>query len=302
MWFAMDGTMEDEEPSVQQFCVRFKEASSALEFEEIIMKEKDNIPTDKAPPKITDVKVKTEKVEEKKTEEKPNTLASILAQPVEIKEDKKEDSPKKNLFGGLAAAMKESNTSKNTSGGFSFNFGAPKTEEKKVDEGTPAVSSGQAAQGGFSFSFGGGSKPSSGGFGSIAAKGNENAFSNGGFNFANKGKSIFAPTAPPKKDEGGDNEEVEGGDADPYFEPVIELPDLVEVKTGEEGWETIFTSRAKLFRWNDKQWKERGLGECKATVQNTIDIHIQKIGSNEYIFKGTYDTSQLFSTVKSDEK
>ena len=108
MWFAMDGTMEDEEPSVQQFCVRFKEATSASEFEEIIMKEKDNIPTDKAPPKITDVKVKKaeEKTEEKKPEEKPNTLASILAQPVEIKEEKKEDTPKKNLFGGLAAAMK----------------------------------------------------------------------------------------------------------------------------------------------------------------------------------------------------
>ena len=273
MWFAMDGTMEDEEPSVQQFCVRFKEPKSASDFEEIIMKEKNNIPTDQTgPPKITEVKVKTEKVEQKKPEEKPSTLASILAQPVEIKEDKPEE-PKKNLFGGLAAAMKESNTSKNTSGGFSFNFGAPKPDEKK-DVATPEVSSGQAAQGGFSFSFGGGSKPSSGGFGSIAAKGNENAFSNGGFNFANKGKSIFAPTAPPKGDnENGDNEEVEGGDADPYFEPVIDLPDLVEVKTGEEGWETIFSSRAKLFRWNDKQWKERGLGECKGTVKNTINIH-----------------------------
>ena len=273
MWFAMDGTMEDEEPSVQQFCVRFKEPKSASDFEEIIMKEKDNIPTDQGPPKITEVKVKTEKVEPKKPEEKPSTLASILAQPVEIKEDKPEE-PKKNLFGGLAAAMKESNTSKNTSGGFSFNFGAPKADEKK-DAAAPEVSSGQAAQGGFSFSFGGGSKPSSGGFGSIAAKGNENAFSNGGFNFANKGKSIFAPTAPPKNDENGDNEEVEGGDADPYFEPVIDLPDLVEVKTGEEGWETIFTSRAKLFRWNDKQWKERGLGECKGTVK-MLFIHFSR--------------------------
>jgi hypothetical protein len=83
MWFAMDGTMEDEEPSVQQFCVRFKEPKSASDFEEIIMKEKDNIPTDQTgPPKITEVKVKTEKVEQKKPEEKPSTLASILAQPV----------------------------------------------------------------------------------------------------------------------------------------------------------------------------------------------------------------------------
>ena len=49
----------------------------------------------------------------------------------------------------------------------------------------------------------------------------------------------------------------------PHFEPVIALPDLVEVKTGEEDETSTFCSRGKLYRWHDGQWKERGLGEMK---------------------------------------
>ncbi|CAL1276110.1 unnamed protein product [Larinioides sclopetarius] len=53
--------------------------------------------------------------------------------------------------------------------------------------------------------------------------------------------------------------------ADIHFEPVIPLPDLVEVKTGEEDEVPIFVHRAKLFRFDTatKQWKERGVGDIK---------------------------------------
>ena len=44
---------------------------------------------------------------------------------------------------------------------------------------------------------------------------------------------------------------------DPHFEPVLPLPDLVEVRTGEEGDEVLFQSRSKLYRFDDA-WKERG--------------------------------------------
>ncbi|XP_065211269.1 ranBP2-like and GRIP domain-containing protein 4 isoform X2 [Planococcus citri] len=62
-----------------------------------------------------------------------------------------------------------------------------------------------------------------------------------------------------------DDDEVVKNDQDPYFEPVIPLPDIVEVKTGEENEEIKFCERAKLFRYDieDKQWKERGVGELK---------------------------------------
>ena len=66
-----------------------------------------------------------------------------------------------------------------------------------------------------------------------------------------------------KLDEDEKNEQDAEGDAGPHFEPIIPLPDLVDVKTGEEDEETLFTHRGKLYRWNDKQWKERGLGDMK---------------------------------------
>lgn len=49
------------------------------------------------------------------------------------------------------------------------------------------------------------------------------------------------------------------------FKPVVPLPALVDVKTGEEEEEKMFGERAKLFRFDSdtKEWKERGIGEIK---------------------------------------
>ncbi|XP_069060585.1 E3 SUMO-protein ligase RanBP2-like isoform X2 [Pleurodeles waltl] len=54
-------------------------------------------------------------------------------------------------------------------------------------------------------------------------------------------------------------------DDGPHFEPVVPLPDKVEVKTGEEDEEELFSNRAKLFRFDNdlKEWKERGIGIVK---------------------------------------
>lgn len=49
----------------------------------------------------------------------------------------------------------------------------------------------------------------------------------------------------------------------PDFKPIIPLPEVVEVKTGEEGQDILFDQRAKLFRFSDAQWKERGVGQLK---------------------------------------
>ena len=37
----------------------------------------------------------------------------------------------------------------------------------------------------------------------------------------------------------------------------------VAVKTGTEGEVCLFKERAKLFRFRDSQWKERGIGNAK---------------------------------------
>jgi E3 SUMO-protein ligase RanBP2 len=33
--------------------------------------------------------------------------------------------------------------------------------------------------------------------------------------------------------------------------------------TGEEGEEKVFSHRAKLYRYDNQQWKERAIGEMK---------------------------------------
>ncbi|KAG8197151.1 hypothetical protein JTE90_011312 [Oedothorax gibbosus] len=74
-------------------------------------------------------------------------------------------------------------------------------------------------------------------------------------------KSPRSPAAPSDADE---EDEVEDSEADNlYFEPVIPLPPKVEVKTGEEEEKVLFCKRAKLFRFSNSEWKERGLGDIK---------------------------------------
>lgn len=56
------------------------------------------------------------------------------------------------------------------------------------------------------------------------------------------------------------------------------MPDVVEVKTGEEDEIPVFCQRAKLFRFDGKtkEWKEKGIGEFKILKhKNKCKILIQ---------------------------
>lgn len=64
-------------------------------------------------------------------------------------------------------------------------------------------------------------------------------------------------------EEADENEYHEEEENQTYFTPVIPLPDKIEVKTGEEDEELLYCHRAKLFRFVDKEWKERGIGDVK---------------------------------------
>ncbi|XP_066584768.1 E3 SUMO-protein ligase RanBP2-like [Prorops nasuta] len=99
------------------------------------------------------------------------------------------------------------------------------------------------------------------------------------FSFAGAGTSVFGNTSTTKKtnDSGelkktDDNEEEEDYDEnendqehDPHFEPIVPMPDAIEVRTGEEDEDIVFSQRAKLYRYtaDTKEWKERGVGEMK---------------------------------------
>uniref|UniRef100_A0A452J4I4 Uncharacterized protein n=1 Tax=Gopherus agassizii TaxID=38772 RepID=A0A452J4I4_9SAUR len=111
------------------------------------------------------------------------------------------------------------------------------------------------------------------------------------FNFQDPGKPVFGT---PSSDLANRSHETDGGsihDADddddgPHFEPVVPLPDKVEVKTGEEDEEEFFCNRAKLFRFDTelKEWKERGIGNVKI-LRHKISGKIRLLMRREQILK-----------------
>lgn len=111
------------------------------------------------------------------------------------------------------------------------------------------------------------------------------------------GKSVFGT---PASELASKNQETDGGsthgdddDDGPHFEPVVPLPDKIEVKTGEEDEEEFFCNRAKLFRFDTefKEWKERGIGSVKILRHKTSGKirllmrreQVLKICANHYI-------------------
>lgn len=121
-------------------------------------------------------------------------------------------------------------------------------------------------------------------FSTLAAKNDQNAFKKDpNFSFEGAGSSVFGSkflnannsnlntsknnTSVTEQDENENKEEDEETEQehDPHFEPIIPLPDAIEVRTGEEDEEKVFCQRAKLYRFdsNTKEWKERGVGEMK---------------------------------------
>ena len=79
--------------------------------------------------------------------------------------------------------------------------------------------------------------------------------------FPDAGTRLFNSPSAADHDESATEEDHVG----PHFEPIIPLPDKIDVKTGEEDEEVMFSHRAKLYRFvaEDKQWKERGVGDIK---------------------------------------
>ncbi|KAL6255296.1 hypothetical protein P5V15_013636 [Pogonomyrmex californicus] len=144
-----------------------------------------------------------------------------------------------------------------TTTGFSFRM--PKVEDKSASESGKTTLSKSEETTSANFVFGMPVKSST------PAKIGDSPFTFGsptksfGFNFMAK--------SPAKSPGGGgetsEDEVVESEDI--HFSPIVPLPDKIEVKTGEEDEEVLYSHRAKLFRFDtvEKQWKERGLGDIK---------------------------------------
>ncbi|XP_010285594.1 PREDICTED: E3 SUMO-protein ligase RanBP2 [Phaethon lepturus] len=114
-----------------------------------------------------------------------------------------------------------------------------------------------------------------------------------GFSFSFK--SALSPSKSPAKqnqsrtsvgtDEDSDVTQEEERDGQ-YFEPVVPLPDLVEVTSGEENEQVIFSHRAKLYRYDKdaNQWKERGIGDIKI-LQNYDNKQVRIVMRRDQVLK-----------------
>ena len=80
--------------------------------------------------------------------------------------------------------------------------------------------------------------------------------------------SFKLPTVSAPEQEGVESHELSAHEPDIHFDPIVTLPEEVDVRSGEENEDVVFAERAKLFRFdsNLKQWKERGVGEMKVLV------------------------------------
>ncbi|XP_062258381.1 E3 SUMO-protein ligase RanBP2 isoform X2 [Platichthys flesus] len=107
------------------------------------------------------------------------------------------------------------------------------------------------------------------------------------------GLSSYTPEAGKAAESDNESTHVEEDEDGPHFEPIVPLPDKVDVKTGEEEEEEMFCNRAKLYRFDTetKEWKERGIGNVKILKHSTKGKvrllmrreQVLKICANHYI-------------------
>merc|ERR1719342_1768512 len=146
-------------------------------------------------------------------------------------------------FGGAAAPSNTDSTTtpKAATSGFSFGTPSSKAAPSSLSFGTPSTTATATTNGDAKSPFG-------------ATSGHQ-------FSFSGVKTSPTKPTSPRKHNESttSENEYYQDDENDNlYFEPVIPLPDKVDVKTGEEDETVLYSHRAKLFRYVEGEWKERG--------------------------------------------
>lgn len=172
-------------------------------------------------------------------------------------------SSKSSGFGGGAA------TANGKSG---FGFGGSSSTPSPFTASSAGVFSGLPSSnsgGSFASATGfGGVRPLGGGLSSFASPANS-----GGIIGASAGpvKAFGAPAAEDEEEdeeEGSADSDPEGAEEKPKEKRFTEQ----EVETGEENEDTLFSCKAKLFNYSDKEWKERGVGTFKLNVNEAFDF------------------------------
>ncbi len=70
----------------------------------------------------------------------------------------------------------------------------------------------------------------------------------------------------------------------PHFEPLVSLPLIDKLNSGEEDEKVLFCHRAKLYRFDNCQWKERGVGNMKI-LKHQISSKVRLLMRRDQILK-----------------
>lgn len=86
------------------------------------------------------------------------------------------------------------------------------------------------------------------------------------------------------KNSATDDSYNEEHDPIPEFQPIIPLPDKIEEVTGEENDIILFEKRAKLYKYIEKEWKEKGIGILKI-LRNSDTNKVRLVMRREQVHK-----------------
>ncbi|KAF8383799.1 hypothetical protein PRIPAC_72941, partial [Pristionchus pacificus] len=114
------------------------------------------------------------------------------------------------------------------------------------------------------------------------------------FSFSTPKPAINTEVKEEPADDENDEDHVEEYEPDVQFTPVIPLPDMIEVKTGEEAEKVVLEDRCKLFRYTNGEWKERATGSLKILKNEQTGKHrvvvrrdqVHKVAANFYLSQG----------------
>lgn len=123
------------------------------------------------------------------------------------------------------------------------------------------------------------------------------------FSFQPTFKESFEASLNKSRNSATDDSYTEEHDPIPEFQPIIPLPDKIEETTGEENDIILFERRAKLYKYVEKEWKEKGIGILKILKNNDTNKvrlvmrreQVHKVCANHFL----YDNMELKS--KSDK-
>lgn len=106
-------------------------------------------------------------------------------------------------------------------------------------------------------------------------------------------KESFETSLNKSRNSATDDSYVEEHDPIPEFQPIIPLPDKIEEVTGEENDTVLFDRRAKLYKYVEKEWKEKGVGILKILRNNDTNKvrlvmrreQVHKVCANHFLYE-----------------